>query len=61
MLRDRAETICLNKAKNKKDAFSADPKKDLLSHATTFLPLTIKAIQTAKITKLGLLPLPIGF
>ena len=57
---DLAE-ICLNKARNTKDAFSAGPKQDLVPHATTTHPPTIKAFQTTKITKLGLLPLPTGF
>ena len=58
---DLAKTICLNKARSTKDAFSASPKQDLQPHATTIHPPTIKSLQTTKITELGLLPLPIGF
>ena len=43
------------------EAFLAGPKKDLLPRATTTHSPTINALQTTKITKLGLLPLPIGF
>ena len=37
------------------------PKQDLLPHASITHPPTIKALSTTKITKLGLLLLPIGF
>ena len=35
------------------------PKQDLLPYTTTTHPSTIKALQTTKITKSGLLPLTI--
>ena len=58
----------LNKARNTKDAISADPKKDFRPHATnththTHTPppptttTTIKILQTTKITNLGFLSL----
>ena len=60
-LRDLAKTLCPNKAKNTIGAFSASPEQDLLPHANTTHLATIKVLQTAKITKLGLLPLSIWF
>ena len=39
------------------DAISAGPKLDFLLHATTTHLPAIKAVQTTKITKLGLLSL----
>ena len=44
----------LNKTKNIKDMISAGPKQDILPHATTTHPTTIKELQTTKITKLYL-------
>ena len=60
-LRDLAEAACLDKARNTKDAFAAASRQELLPHATTTQRPTIKVLQTTKITKLGILPLPIGF
>ena len=42
-------------SKNTKDAISAGPEQEFLLHATTIYPRTVKALQTTKITKLGLL------
>ena len=56
---DLAKTICLNKARNTKDAFSAGPKKVLVPHTSTTHPPAIEALQFKKITKLGLLSLPL--
>ena len=43
MLRDLAEAIYLNKARNIKDAFLAGARQDLLPHATIIHPPTITA------------------
>ena len=60
MLWDLAETICLQKTRNKGGEFSSDTGQDL-PQANTTHPPTTTALQTTKITKLGLLPPPIGF
>ena len=47
-----------NKTRNTKDAIPASPKQDFLLHTTTTHLPTIRALQTTKITKLGLPTLP---